>query len=45
MPRYFRERIALDTCVVTVSPMDKSGFLPLEQTMITPQLLQKWLKK
>ncbi|MCX7125184.1 MAG: 4-hydroxybutyrate--acetyl-CoA CoA transferase, partial [Gammaproteobacteria bacterium] len=26
MPRYFRERIALDTCVVTVSPMDKSGF-------------------
>lgn len=26
MPRYFREHIPLDTCVVTVSPMDKSGY-------------------
>ncbi|MBF24514.1 acetyl-CoA hydrolase/transferase family protein [Pusillimonas sp. DMV24BSW_D] len=26
MPRYFREAIDLDTCVVTVSPMDKSGY-------------------
>lgn len=26
MPRYFREDIELDTCVVTVSPMDKSGY-------------------
>ena len=26
MPRYFREHIALDACVVTVSPMDKSGY-------------------
>lgn len=26
MPRYFREHIPLDTCVVTVSPMDKFGY-------------------
>ena len=25
-PRYFREHIVLDSCVVTVSPMDKSGY-------------------
>ena len=29
MPRYFRENISLDTCVVTVSPMDKSGYFTL----------------
>lgn len=29
MPRYFREHIELDTCIVTVSPMDKSGFFTL----------------
>lgn len=26
LPRYFREDIELDACVVTVSPMDKSGY-------------------
>lgn len=29
LPRYFRENISLDACVVTVSPMDKSGFFTL----------------
>lgn len=29
MPRYFRENISLDTCIVTVSPMDKSGYFTL----------------
>ncbi len=29
MPRYFREHISLDTCITTVSPMDKSGFFTL----------------
>lgn len=29
MPRYFRENIELDSCVVTVSPMDKAGYFTL----------------
>ncbi|MDP3558885.1 MAG: 4-hydroxybutyrate CoA-transferase, partial [Legionellaceae bacterium] len=29
MPRYFRENISLDTCIVTVSPMDKFGYFTL----------------
>ena len=29
LPRYFRENISLDTCIVTVSPMDKSGYFTL----------------
>lgn len=29
LPRYFRENISLDACIVTVSPMDKSGYFTL----------------
>ena len=29
MPRYFQEHIALDACIVTVSPMDKAGYFTL----------------
>lgn len=29
LPRYFREEISLDACLVTVSPMDRAGFFSL----------------